>query len=280
MAADARLASESTVVTFSDHTCTIPYVNPTVVYSPSTRFSRAGRRKHGRFWLYVSGECVQLDANPSATQLIFLLVCGSRRPIHAVDLIAYGIGTALEWARPPRRTVEESSECEGGSHVDCHDVAPGDEGGDDDTPTSNRAKVAPYLLSDLTEHRCYRDYILDNTAIKQYRAEIARLDQLISAGEATAREGLNREMIDRMIRTASFCRRRKPLVPPDSEVLRQSVSVNISRALQAIDARNLRLGTVLRRQIVLGAKVRYRGVRFELIQSSASGALIGPAVAA
>ena len=147
-------------------------------------------------------------------------------------------------------------------------IALSDDDDDDDDPNGKSPKgalVSPYLLSTYARHIIRNDHLVPYDCVKSLSSHLDRNADQYAAGVNLA----EKEFILKYLHGAQFKGWPMPLVQSDaSGKLRQSVSVNLRRAIARITKLAPGIGAYLRKHITLGSRIGYNGVRFEPLLGS------------
>ena len=218
-----------------------------------------------------------LPLSAGMAQLMFVITHCDSGPMECADIAAMGVGITIGSDRylldDGEAGLQDDPEEEGteseGDRDDLDDEGAdleqqgGESSADGDDPDDDGrgplgAPAAAYRLSDFAR-LCNRNDLLVPVDTEMRLRAYMRHEA--DAGVCA--------YIRKYLRDASWMKRGKLLVPSESSGrLRQSVCVNLRRAIKRIEEISPRVGQYLRRHLQLGALVRYTGVRFELVLGS------------
>ena len=214
--------------------------------SPTVLFSRihggAIRPKRSRVGvtLTLGSESATLERFPIGLQQLLFFITQSSISMEAVDVMVLVESIALS----------------------------DDDDDDDDDPNGKSPKgalVSPYLLSTYARHIIRNDHLVPYDCVKSLSSHLDRNADQYAAGVNLA----EKEFILKYLHGAQFKGWPMPLVQSDaSGKLRQSVSVNLRRAIARITKLAPGIGAYLRKHITLGSRIGYNGVRFEPLLGS------------
>lgn len=172
-----------------------------------------------------------LALTQAMVDFIFVITRAERTPLEVADIMALQVGFTIATEGEPFD-------------------------GDDDG--SKSCRVAPYRLSEYSQHCLRKDHMVPRETGRELRKYMRR------GTDPDTCAAILKYLADSKWRGAP-----KLLVPSDSgEWLRQSVSGNCRRVFARIEKVSPSLAHYLRCNIALGARIFYTGVRFEPVLGS------------